>query len=252
MSTLISRIISILCILIVCSTIGAYCLEHFSEKKKLAIVMVNVGDKRGKYSAPLWQQYCDKWSHDFYQLTYPNTYDQKELHPSWWKIPLCKHVLLTGNYDYILHVDADTLPVNIDKNVTFYDQSFVVGKEPPSVSPRHKFHGINAGVFMFKNTEFSINMLNELWRMRHETRVSWPWEQGAIEEFISNNSNDPNILLLEYGTLQSFFLPTDTCSFESMSTCPTLVAHVLRGVHPDWEEKMQRVCEERGFKQLAI
>jgi hypothetical protein len=214
---------------------------------KVAVVMVNVNDPRGPYSVPLWKQYCKLHNCDFIELSDPTTFDRNVLHPSWWKIPLCKSVFDLKKYDYILHVDADTLPLKLDDDVYNYVNDpqavFWICKESPRVKARKDFGAVNAGVFIMKDDPYTHSMLKEIWANRHNTSVKWPWEQGAIENFISKSLKERpgKIKILEYGTLQSFFLKEDGCDLMNVKECDKThgdpwIAHVLRGVHSNWEE----------------
>jgi hypothetical protein len=229
--------------------------DYYGRLNKTAVVMVNINDKRGKYSVPLWKQYCSIWNYDFIQLTDPNTFNSKMLHPSWWKIPLCSSVFADGKYDVILHVDADTLPVNLRKPIIMFEKNFAVGREPSNIKDRHDFGGINAGVFFLRKSKYVRNMLEELWSMRESTRINWPWEQGAFENFISKEINTnskvfyKNVDIIDYGIIQSFFQRKfDKCQVDQLNECTALVAHIIRNVHPnDWEDIFKQVCHDRNI-----
>jgi hypothetical protein len=222
---------------------------------EIAIVMVNINDPRGTYSVPLWQQYCEMHGYDFIELSDPLTFNKDLLHPSWWKIPLCKSVLSKGKYKFLVHVDADTLPVKLDKTIYNYidpnDSSvFWICRESSGVKARMDFGSINAGVFILKNDPFVYKMLNKLWCKRHKTSIKWPWEQGAIENYISKSlkKHPGKVNILDYDTLQSFYLKEDGCNLLEIEKCThenAWIAHVLRGAHENWEDIYKSFINKR-------
>jgi hypothetical protein len=227
----------------------------------VAVVMVNVNDPRGVYSVPLWKHYCRVHGYDFIQLKDENTFDRKQLHPSWWKIPLCASVFSQGQYKYILHVDADTIPIRENLSVSSFindvndDICIWISKEPPQIKPRKSFGNINAGVFLIKNDEYTWNMLQSVWNDHEKTKVDWPWEQGSIENWIEKNYKNKEfkdkVYMLEYGIIQSFYMPEEGCDLMNLGVCsnPPWIAHVIKTIHPDWEDKYKKICTDRNIKR---
>jgi hypothetical protein len=234
-----------------------YKLVSSNSSSEIAVVMVNINDPRGPYSVPLWKQYCKMHGYDFIELDDPLTFNKSKLHPSWWKIPLCKSVFKKGNYKFILHVDADTIPIKLENTIYNYidptDSSvFWICRESSGVKARMDFGSINAGVFILKNDHYVHKMLKKIWHNRYKTSIDWPWEQGAIESFISKSlkKSPGKVNILDYGTLQSFYLEDDGCNLLNLDKCPNdnaFIAHVLRGAHENWVEIYEYYLSLRGI-----
>lgn len=235
-----------------------------SASSKVAVTMVSAADPRGRYSIPLWSAYCRRHNYDFI-LCGDQAFDKSKLHPSWWKIPLC-HTVMQMNYDFILQVDADTLPLHVDVPASSVLERFPpdvavwLSREPPSTPSRYpEFGAMNAGAFALRcRHPYAEEFLRRVWAARHPTATHPLWEQVAIENVLSDlykrerPRTKRHLALVAYGTLQTFGMPADDCAdLVRTGSCknPALVFHFVRGVHGDgWEPLVQGVMRQRGIQ----
>lgn len=108
-----------------------------------------------KIGNPNKQKYCDKHGYDFI------SYDQKldhPRHPSWHKIPYMQQTL--PNYDWVFWADSDSFVINSDVKIEDF-----IDDNKDAVFCKDDM-GINAGMFMFKNSEWSFWLLEEIWNFK--------------------------------------------------------------------------------------
>lgn len=234
-----------------------------SPSSKVAVTMVSANDPRGRYSIPLWAAYCRRHNYDLI-LCGEHAFDKSTLHPAWWKIPLC-HTVMQMHYDYVLQVDADTLPLHVDVPASSVlgrfppDVAVWLSREPPSTPSRYpEFGALNSGVFALRcKHPYAGEFLRRVWAARHPTANHPLWEQVAIENVLRNlykqerRRTERHLALVAYGTLQTFGMPVDDCTdLIQTGTCKNaaLVFHFVRGVHGDgWEPLVQGVMRQRGI-----
>jgi len=160
----------------------------------------------GDITAAINKAYCDKHGLTFI-VSHEKTYTDR--HPSYEKIPLLlKHI---EAYDYVLWIDADAffylnMPSIVELIETYPDKDFIFSQDIPP-----NFHTmINAGIFIVKNSPYSIEFLKK-WGYDEELYKNNPipglWEQGIL-----HTMNTTNVLDIQnkseschYGLLQHFF-----------------------------------------------
>jgi hypothetical protein len=111
-------------------------------------------------------------------------------------------------YDYVIWIDADAFFYNdvgniytdiISKNINY---SFIFSKDINNIS-------INSGIFIVKNTSFSVDFLTK-WAYDEELFINNPcpghWEQGVLNDMYIKNIMDiqSTAILFDYGFLQHF------------------------------------------------
>lgn len=141
-----------------------------------------------KLSIATWEKYCEEFGYDFFHYDQPY-YD--DLHLAWSKIRSVKEHLLATKADYVLMVDADTIPTSLDISVEKLLELFMhEGKQilfQKDGSDRLKYlyftHNFtislsqrrwvlpNAGFILMKNNKEVISFYEE-WLERAETS---PW-----------------------------------------------------------------------------
>jgi len=158
----------------------------------------------GKINYEINKKYCEKYGFDII-LSNSKTYTNR--HSAWEKLPLLLSNI--SNYDYLVWIDADAYFykdaksivdfININPNANFIFSNDISGKN------------INSGIFIIKNTQYSIDFLNK-WAYDEELYVkfSFPpiwWEQAVLfHMFYQNILNiQENCILLDYGVLQHFY-----------------------------------------------
>lgn len=103
-------------------------------------------------------------------------------YPPWNKILVIKKLFSEG-YDYVFYIDADAMIINFDYNIA--DQ-IEPEKEWYLVRQQKEFNEgyvPNTGVMLIKNTDFSKNILDQLWQLNHYSHHYWA-DQAALIELI--------------------------------------------------------------------
>lgn len=116
----------------------------------------------------------------------------------WYKIHQIKNELLTKKFDYIVFIDSDAAIVNKKVDIRRFinrhaDKDLIIGSDMNFRDYRND--RINTGVMIFKNTEWSINFLERVWRTGNDiARGLFRWdiwhEQTIISILLYINSSD--------------------------------------------------------------
>lgn len=126
-------------------------------------------------------------------------------HPAWEKLALIlKHI---HNYDYIIWVDADAFFYVDGNNILDVIQN---NKETNFIFSNDRRQSmVNTGIFIVKNSEYSISFLKK-WAYdpnlhKNNSHPEW-WENGVLIDMINNNTLDinKNCIRYSYGILQHF------------------------------------------------
>ena len=146
--------------------------------------------------------YCEKYN---VELIVSNKKIFKNRHPAWERLPLIlEHI---AKYDYLIWIDADAFFYIDSKNIINIikeniDTHFIFSKDLGNKD-------INTGVFIVKNTQYSIDFINkwtyddELYKMN--PHPYW-WDQGVLIDMFNKNINNiqNNSIRFDYGILQHF------------------------------------------------
>uniref|UniRef100_A0A6C0DF49 Nucleotide-diphospho-sugar transferase domain-containing protein n=1 Tax=viral metagenome TaxID=1070528 RepID=A0A6C0DF49_9ZZZZ len=155
----------------------------------------------GDMTKKINKSYCEKYNIHFIHCD-EKRYDDR--HPAWEKLLLIlKHI---ENYDYIIWVDADAFFYMDSPNI-----SEIIYKKPnvDLIFSGDKNVIMNTGIFIVKNTKYSIHFLNE-WAYNNELYSSNPyphwWENGVIIDIYNKNllNIKENSVIIPYGILQDF------------------------------------------------
>ena len=154
--------------------------------------------------------YCEKYNID---LIVCKERLYKNRAPHWEKLVLTlKHIT---KYDYVIWIDADaffyidspniTNIINNNNNVNFIFSKDIANSEITK--------GINSGLFIVKNTKYSIDFINK-WTYDEELYIKNSLnptfnafqEQSVLNDMYNNNILDvqKNSIMLDYGVLQHF------------------------------------------------
>ena len=133
----------------------------------------------------IMERYCKKWGHHFFPYYELLATDR---HPAWGKIALCKKLLETQLFDYVIWIDDDIVLTNMEKNIVDFinetnDKCISIQKE----NKRGK--SINSGFMIMKNDPTTLKILNDVW-VEGETskyKTNHPWEQGVIKPYVYKN-----------------------------------------------------------------
>lgn len=138
-------------------------LKFFKKVHTLNYQLYNPGPKIGfctayndnfknvaEITVPTFKHYCEKHGYDYIEVTNCNC----GRHPVWEKIFLLKERL--KDYDYLFWCDCDAIITNNSIKL----ESFICNQD---LIITHDLFGLNAGVFLIKNSEWSKNYLNKVW-----------------------------------------------------------------------------------------
>lgn len=128
---------------------------------------------------PKWEAYCAKHGYDFIQ----KTCWEGGRHAVWAKIWAIHQEL--RSYDYVLSIDADTLVTNPEVSI----ELFLCAYPERELWVTHDTNGLNSGVFIVKNTDFTWKLFQDIWH--HHNFINAPLgEQIAMRERIEGLSTE--------------------------------------------------------------
>lgn len=147
-------------------------------------------------SAKINESYCKKHNFDFIKESYEVT----NWYPSYERLNLIKKYL--DKYDYIMWIDSDACFINFEKKLTeliIDDKDFYIGgniygfdMDGNKIKPiiNNLPAGINAGVFIIKNSEWSKKFL-DLWIHQCINYLDCVHrEQGILQKLLCDNILD--------------------------------------------------------------
>jgi hypothetical protein len=146
-----------------------------------------------KLTAPNQKKYADTNGYDY--ILYKGRLSNR--HPAWDKILAVKENL--PNYDYVMWVDSDSIFKKFDyklEDIILPEYNGFFGKDP--VDSIY----VNTGVFILKNSEWSLNLLNQVWdsggkicgKIDVHSYKDWPYEQGPICDILKKDKENHYIV----------------------------------------------------------
>jgi hypothetical protein len=141
----------------------------------------------GDFSSLNHHEYSNKNGYSYVKEIVKNE-DYINWHPTWIKIDVLKKYLPL--YDYIVWIDADAVFVNQDitiENLIDGNVDLVIPKlELDRVSGNMWTH-TTTGFMIWKNSEWSQNILNLLWDEPKQFRFEFFHEQSRLDEILYEN-----------------------------------------------------------------
>ena len=138
----------------------------------------------GDFASLNHHEYSNKHGYSYIKEIVKND-DYSNWHPTWIKIDVLKKYLPL--YDYVVWVDADAVFVNQDikiEDLINDGVDLVIPKlEMDRVSGNMWTH-TTTGFMIWKNSEWSNNMLNTLWSEPKDYRFTFFHEQSRLDELI--------------------------------------------------------------------
>ena len=138
----------------------------------------------GDYASLNHHEYSNKHGYSYIKEIVKND-DYTNWHPTWIKIDVLKKYLPL--YDYVVWIDADAVFVNQDikiEDLINDGVDLVIPKlEMDRVSGNMWTH-TTTGFMIWKNSEWSNNMLNTLWSEPKDYRFTFFHEQSRLDELI--------------------------------------------------------------------
>jgi len=176
-----------------------------TDKMKVCLLMFydDVIKNYGDINYAINKKYCEKYNIDII-VSHTNKYFRR--HSAWARLPLILDNI--EKYDYLIWIDADALLYNDATNIIDIikeniDYNFIFSNDIGN-------NNINTGIFIVKNTQYSIDFLHK-WAYDNDLYVnnSYPgwWDQGVLIDMFNQNILDikNNSVSLEYGILQHFY-----------------------------------------------
>lgn len=148
------------------------------------------------------KEYCRIYNID---LIFSNKKYYTNRHSAWERLPLILSYL--EKYDYIIWIDADAYFYKDANNITTLietnpSKDFIFSKDCNGVN-------INTGVFIVKNSQYSINFIKK-WAFddnlyRSNSYPKW-WDQGVLIDMYEKNIMDiqEKSVIYNYGIIQHF------------------------------------------------
>ena len=138
----------------------------------------------GDFASLIHHEYSNKHGYSYIKEIVKND-DYSNWHPTWIKIDVLKKYLPL--YDYVVWIDADAVFVNQDikiEDLINDGVDLVIPKlEMDRVSGNMWTH-TTTGFMIWKNSEWSNNMLNTLWSEPKDYRFTFFHEQSRLDELI--------------------------------------------------------------------
>lgn len=113
--------------------------------------------------------------------------DYSNWHPTWIKIDVLLKTLPL--FDYVVWIDADAVFVNKEINIeSFIDNNIdlVIPKLEIDKSTGNVWTNTTTGFMIWKNSEWSVSMLNRLWSQPGDYRFEFFHEQSRLDEFLKD------------------------------------------------------------------
>ena len=127
------------------------------KKRKIAIITAeNRNDEYIKYHDLNCKKYSRIHGYSYIRL---NNCDPIESSTYWCKIYKVKKFLESGNYDYVLWLDSDTIFTNFDTSIDYYISK--MGEPDIIISNDSNSYILNAGIFLIKNSNIGRSFIND-------------------------------------------------------------------------------------------
>jgi hypothetical protein len=150
------------------------------------------------------EKYSNQWNIEYKFLT------KCDKNVYWCKLYILLNELKTNNYDYVMWLDSDTAiknhNINLNDILNSYDSDIIIGQD----TPYGIFSGINAGVFIIKNSQIGISFMKDCINNFDATAclkkdnnlkgvwAGWCYEQGIMNKMISEKYANNTTLLNRY------------------------------------------------------
>jgi hypothetical protein len=138
----------------------------------------------GDFASLNHHEYANKHGYSYIKKIVSNE-DYQNWHPTWIKIDVIKTYLEI--FDYVVWIDADAVFVNqeikiedlIDSNIDLVIPKLEIDRVSGNV-----WTSTSTGFMIWKNSDWSFNILNELWNNPKEFRFEFFHEQSRLDDLI--------------------------------------------------------------------
>ena len=138
----------------------------------------------GDFAATNHLEYSNKHDYSYLKQIVKNS-DYPDWHPTWIKIDVILKTLPL--FDYIVWIDADAVFVNLDIKIEdFIDDGIdlVLTKSEMDKTTGNVWTNTNTGFMIWKNSEWSLNVLKTLWENPDRYRFDFFHEQSRLDELL--------------------------------------------------------------------
>jgi hypothetical protein len=138
----------------------------------------------GDFASLNHHEYSNKHGYSYIKKIVKNE-DYSDWHPTWIKIDVLKKYLPL--YDYVVWIDADAVFVNQDVKIEDLINDgvdLVIPKLEMDRVTGNMWTHTTTGFMIWKNSEWSNNMLNTLWSEPKDYRFTFFHEQSRLDELI--------------------------------------------------------------------
>jgi hypothetical protein len=141
----------------------------------------------GDFASLNHHEYSNKHGYSYIKEIVKNE-DYNDWHPTWIKIDVLKKYLPL--YDYVVWIDSDAVFVNQDIKIEdFIDDNIdlVIPKLEVDRVTGNMWTHTTTGFMVWKNSEWSKNILDLLWNEPKQFRFEFFHEQSRLDEILYNN-----------------------------------------------------------------
>lgn len=141
----------------------------------------------GDYSSINHHEYANKHGYSYIKKIVNND-DYQDWHPTWIKVDVLKTYLPI--FDYLVWIDADAVFYNQDIKIEDFIEDgidLVIPKLELDRVSGNVWTNTTTGFMIWKNSEWSKNVLNELWNNPKEYRFEFFHEQTRLDEILKPN-----------------------------------------------------------------
>lgn len=146
----------------------------------------------GQLSSQNHNEYSFKHNYTFIKEIVEND-DYPNWHPTWIKIDVIRKYLPL--FDYVVWIDADAVFLNQDVNIEsllHHDTDLVIPKLEFDQVGKQMWTHTTTGFMVWKNSEWSESILNNLWNNPNDYRVNFFHEQSRLDELLMDKFLLPN------------------------------------------------------------
>jgi hypothetical protein len=141
----------------------------------------------GDFSSINHHEYSNKHGYSYVKKIVNNN-DYLDWHPTWIKIDVIKTYLPI--FDYVVWIDSDAVFINQDIKIEDFiedDIDLIIPKLEMDKVSGNVWTNTTTGFMIWKNSEWSRNILNELWNNPNNFRFDFFHEQSRLDELLKFN-----------------------------------------------------------------
>jgi hypothetical protein len=141
----------------------------------------------GDFSSFNHHEYANKHGYSYIKKIVNND-DYQNWHPTWIKIDVLKTYLPL--FEYLVWIDADAVFVNQDvkiEDLISDDIDLILPKLEVDKISGNMWTPTSTGLMVWKNSEWSNNILNLLWNEPKQFRFEFFHEQSRLDELLHEN-----------------------------------------------------------------